>query len=252
MENSVLEQLAALAKIAEIDSEALRSETELKEIPERMGELDGNVKRLGEMLEAERTELNEADALLGAQDEELQNQNQSLARSKAKGARARNMREADAVERELDVIRRSMKEREEERTTLRAAIEKRRGSASKHEKELAELQKFAEDEHQKANTRTAELQAIRDKVMAGRRDLAAKLPADVLRRYEMIREKRSAGAVPIKNGICGGCNTSVRPNQAVAVRRGDTFEQCPRCQRLLFSPEAIKAYEDAKNAPTED
>jgi predicted nucleic acid-binding Zn-ribbon protein len=245
----MLEQLAALAKISEIDAEALRSETEIKEIPERMGELDGDVKRLGEMLEAERTGLNEADALLVAQEEELQNQNQSLAKSKAKGARARNMREADAVERELDVIRRQMKEREEERATLRAAIEKRRGSVGKHEKELAELQKFAEEEHQKADARMAELKAIRDRVMAGRRDLATKIPADVLRRYEMIREKRSYGAVPIKNGICGGCNPSVRPNQAIAVRRGETFEQCPRCQRLLFSPEAIKAYEDAKAAP---
>jgi predicted nucleic acid-binding Zn-ribbon protein len=245
----MLEQLAALAKISEIDAEALRSDNELKEIPERMGELDGDVKRLGEMLEAERTELNEADALLVAQEEELQNQSQSLAKSKAKGARARNMREADAVERELDVIRRQMKEREEERSTLRAAIEKRRGSVGKHEKELAELQKFAEEEHQKADARMAELKAIRDRVMAGRRELAAKIPADVLRRYEMIREKRNYGAVPIKNGICGGCNTSVRPNQAIAVRKGETFEQCPRCQRLLFSPEAIKAYEEAKAAP---
>jgi predicted nucleic acid-binding Zn-ribbon protein len=248
----VLEQLAALAKIAEIDAEALRSDTELKDIPERMAELDGDVRRLGEMLEAERTELNEADALLVAQEEELQNQSQSLARSKAKGARARNMREADAVERELEVIRRSMKEREEERATLRGAIEKRRGSVGKHEKELAELQKFADEERQKAEARITELQAIRERVMAGRRDLAAKIPADVLRRYEMIREKRQAGAVPIKNGICGGCNTAVRPNQAIAVRRGETFEQCPRCQRLLFSLEAIKAFEDAKAAPAQD
>ena len=46
----MLEQLAALAKIADIDAEALRSDTELKEIPERLGELDSDVKRLGEML----------------------------------------------------------------------------------------------------------------------------------------------------------------------------------------------------------
>jgi predicted nucleic acid-binding Zn-ribbon protein len=242
----VLEQLAALAKIADIDAEALRSDTELKQIPERLSELDNDVKRLGEMLSAERTELNEADALLVAQDEELQNQSQSLARSKAKGARARNMRETDAVDRELEVIRRSMKEREEGRATLRAAIDKRRGSVAKHEKELADLQQFATEERQKAEVRIAELQAVRDKVMAGRRELAAKIPADVMRRYDLIRDKRSAGAVPIKSGICGGCNTSVRPNQAIAVLRGETFEQCPRCQRIMFSPEAIKAYEEGK------
>lgn len=248
----MLEQLAALAKIADIDAEALRSDTELKEIPERMAELDADVRRLGDMLEAERNQLKEADALLVAQEEELQNQSQSLARSKAKGARARNMREADAVERELDVIRRSMKEREEERQTLRTAIEKRRGSVAKHEKELVELQKFADEERAKAEARMGELRATRERVMVGRRELSAKIAADVMRRYELIREKRGAGAVPIRNGICGGCNTSLRPNQTIAVRKGETFEQCPRCQRLLFSPEALKAYEDEKQAPAQD
>jgi predicted nucleic acid-binding Zn-ribbon protein len=245
----VLEQLAALAKIADIDSEALRSDLELKEIPERIAELEGDVKRLGELLDAERNELKEADSLLGAQEEELQNQSQALARSKAKGARARNMRETDAVERELEVIRRSMKDREEERGTLKAAIEKRRGSVDKHEKELAELERFAAEEKQKATTRLAELHAIRERVMAGRRELAAKLPADVLRRYELIRDKRAGiGAVTVKSGICTGCNTSLRPNQTIAVLRGETFEQCPRCQRLLFSPDAAKNSEEARPA----
>jgi predicted nucleic acid-binding Zn-ribbon protein len=248
----VLEQLAALAKIADMDAEALRSDTELKDIPERIAGLDNDVKRLGELLEAERTEMAEAAVLLSAQEDELQNQSQALARSKAKSARARNMREADAVERELEVVRRSMKEREEERGNLKAAIEKRSASVKKHESELAELGRFAAGEKQKAEVRLQELRAIREQVMAGRRELAATLPSEVFRRYEMIREKRAAGAVPIKNGICGGCNTAVRPNQAVAVLRGDTFEQCPRCQRLLFSLEAVRSYEKTKTAQQDE
>jgi predicted nucleic acid-binding Zn-ribbon protein len=247
----VIEQLAALAKIADIDAEGLRSQTELTEIPQRMAALEGDVARLGELLAAEKGEIEEADALLATQEDELQNQSQALARSKAKSARARNMREADAVERELETIRRSMKDREEERQTLRAAIEKRRGSMAKHESELAELRRFAEEEQQKAEVRMQELRALREQVMARRRELVVHLPADVLRRYEMIRDKRAAGAVAIKNGICGGCNTALRPNQVIAVLRGETFEQCPRCQRLLFSLEAIKGHEDAKAAASD-
>lgn len=236
----MLEQLAALAKISVIDAEALRSDIELREIPEHIAEFESNVKRLAELLEAERIELHEADVLLAAQEEELQNQSQALARSKAKSARARNMREADAVERELEVIRRSTKEREEERAKLRGAIEKRRASIAKRETELAELQRLAGEEKLVADTRITELRALREQVMAGRKDLVTKLPADILKRYELIREKRQAGAVAIKSNICGGCNTALRPNQVVAVLRGDTFEQCPRCQRLLFPPEALK------------
>ena len=245
----MIEQLAALARIAEIDSEALRSDTEINEIPEHMAELAADVQRLGELLDAERAEVKDAATLLSAQEEEMQNQNQSLAKSKAKSARARNMREADAVERELEVIRRGMKEREEEREKLRAAIEKRNGSVTKHEKELAELQRFEQEEKTKAEARLAELTAHRDKVMQGRRELAALLPPEVLRRYDMIRKARSGiGAAPVKSGICAGCHTSLRPQQVVAALRGETFEQCPRCQRFLFSPEALKGPQEAAPA----
>jgi predicted nucleic acid-binding Zn-ribbon protein len=249
----VLEQLAALAKIAEIDAEALRSDIELKEIPERMAELAADVQRLGEMLEAERTEVKDAATLLSTQEEEMQAQNQALAKSKAKSARARNMREADAVERELEVIRRTMKEREEERDKLRAAIEKRNGSVAKHEKELGELRRYEEEEKAKAETRLGELNAHRDKVMQGRRELAALLPREVIRRYDQIREKRAGvGAAPVKAGICAGCHTSLRPNQVIAALRGETFEQCPRCQRFLFSPEALKGGQEAAAPDSED
>jgi hypothetical protein len=248
----VIEQLAALAKIAEIDSEALRSDTELKEIPERMAELAADVQRLGELLDAERVEIKDAANLLSAQEEEMQSQNQSLAKSKAKSARARNMREADAVERELEVIRRGMKEREEEREKLRVAIEKRNGSVAKHEKELAELQRYEQEEKAKAETRLAELNAHRDKVMQGRRELAALLPPEVLRRYDMIRKARGGiGAAPVKSGICAGCHTSLRPQQVVSALRGETFEQCPRCQRFLFAPEALKGPQEPA-APDDD
>ena len=110
---------------------------------------------------------------------------------------------------------------------------------------------FAGEEKQKAETRLAELRAVRDRVMAGRRELAAKLPADVMRRYELIRDKRGGmGAVPVKGGISTGCNTSLRPMQNIAILRSETFEQCPRCQRLLFSPEAAKG-PDEPAQPTE-
>ncbi|MGD8858968.1 MAG: C4-type zinc ribbon domain-containing protein [Myxococcales bacterium] len=241
------DELIALAKISEIDSAALATDTELEELPAKMAELDGDVQKLGELLAAERQELQEAESLLQEQAEELNNQSQALARSKAKSARASNMREADAVERELEVIRRSMKEREEERDKLKAAIEKRRGSLDKHEQEFAELQKFVDDEKQKAEARLSELRATRESVLAGREELAAKVPKQILRRYEMVRSKRAGlGAVVVRGDVCTGCHTALTPSQSIAVKRGETFEQCPRCNRLLFSTTVMTAASELK------
>jgi uncharacterized protein len=245
----VIDQLVALAKIADIDAEALRTENELRDIPARIEALQGDVKKLGELLSAEKHDLADADRLLVAADEEIQNQNQSLAKSKSKGARAKNMREADAVERELETIRRLTKEREAERETLKEAISKRRQSVEKHEKEFSELESYVATEKQKADLRMAELTTTRDEVLKGRAALAVKVPGDVLRRYDMIRSKRQGvGAAAIKEGSCSGCFVVLTPQQVIAVSRAEEFAQCPRCQRILFSKEAVAKYEEAHRA----
>lgn len=246
----MIEQLVALAKIADIDAEALRADTELRDIPQRMGSLQSDVKKLGELLAAEKQELLDADKLLSAQEEEINNSSQALARSKAKGARVRNTREADAVERELETIRRLMKDRETERDTLREAIGKRRGSVDKHTREFSELEKFAADEQAKADARLAELNAARERILAGRSELVSKVPADVLRRYEMIRAKRQGmGMAAIKDGNCSGCFVALAPQQVIAIQRCEEFAQCPRCLRILYSPEAIAKYTDGAPTP---
>jgi predicted nucleic acid-binding Zn-ribbon protein len=236
----VIEQLAALAKIADIDAEALKAETELRDIPARIQSLRDDVKKLGELLAAERQQVADADRLLSAQDEEISNQSQALARSKQKGARARNMRETDAVERELETIRRLMKERETERETLKEAIGKRRGSVEKHEREFTELEKFANEEQTKADARLGELTQTRDRALVGRSELVPKVPADVMRRYDMIRSKRQGmGVASIDQGSCSGCFVVLAPQQVIAVQRAEEFVQCPRCVRFLYSREAI-------------
>jgi predicted nucleic acid-binding Zn-ribbon protein len=241
----VIEQLVALAKIADIDAEALRADNELRDIPQRMEALRSDVKKLGELLAAEKQQVSDAERLLGAQEDELSNQSQSLAKSKAKGARVRNTREADAVERELETIRRLMKERETERDALREAIGKRRVSLEKHERELSELETYAAQETQKADARLAELNQVRERILSGRSELAVKVPADVLRRYEMIRSKRQGiGVAAIKDSTCSGCFVVLTPQQVIAIQRAEDFAQCPRCQRILYSPQAVAKYEE--------
>ena len=92
----MIEQLVALAKIAGIDAEALRADTELRDIPLRMEALHGDVKKLGELLAAERQQLADADRLLSAQEDELDNQSKpwraQRPRARVSATRARRTR----------------------------------------------------------------------------------------------------------------------------------------------------------------
>jgi predicted nucleic acid-binding Zn-ribbon protein len=144
-----------------------------------------------------------------------------------------------------------MKERETERDTLREAIAKRRGSVQKHEREFSELEKFASEEQAKADTRLAELTQVRTRILTGRGELVTKVPADVLRRYEMIRSKRQGiGMAAVKDSTCSGCFVVLAPQQVIALQRGEEFAQCPRCQRILYSPGALAKYTDGAPTPS--
>lgn len=240
----MLEELAALSQIADIDSKALRAETELKEIPERVGGLEADYRGLSSLLDAERQQVAEASELLAAQDLEITNQNQALSKSKSKSAQARNSREVDAVERELEVIRRTIKDRESERDALRAAIRTRRESLEQRETNLSELEVVVAKEKSAGEARLKELQAELESVLSGREELAGKVTGPIMRRYGVIRARRGSGVSSIKAGSCVGCNVALAPQIAIKVQRGESIEQCPSCQRFLFSRSSAPTSED--------
>ena len=96
------DQLRALAKLAEIDTSASDLDQELQQIPQRIEEMRGDVGRLEAMLERERSQLAEAESLKTSHQADTATRNESLARAKAKSAQARNAREAEMAEREIE------------------------------------------------------------------------------------------------------------------------------------------------------
>jgi predicted nucleic acid-binding Zn-ribbon protein len=61
----------------------------------------------------------------------------------------------------------------------------------------------------------------------------------------MIRAKRQGiGVAAIRDSTCSGCFVVLAPQQVIAIQRSEEFAQCPRCQRILYSPEAMAKYTD--------
>jgi predicted nucleic acid-binding Zn-ribbon protein len=245
----VLEDLKALVKLAKIDILARDLEEELKNAPRRLEELQNDVNRLEELLKAEQQQLEEATSLYQAQDEGIKEQTQALARSKAKSAKARTMREADAVEKEMEVIRRMLKERESEREKLKEAIDKRGTILEQHKKEFEQLVAIVSEEEKTTRKRLAELEAQRADVLSGRDEQLSKITTGLIKRYDRVRSKRGGiGVVSISGDCCGGCHMVLPPQQVNAVHKAETLEQCPRCQRFMYDLELFNREEDP---PTE-
>lgn len=253
---SVREQLVALAKLGRIDSSTFELDRELREIPKEVDQLRESVALLEGLLAKERNELQQAQQLGEQQGETLREANDALSRAKQKAAKAKNAREAEAVERELDTNRRSIKDREAERDKLTAAIAQVSSSLAQHESEFSGLKEMLATKSAEAEARIAELEAKRKEALHGRDDLAALIPRDIVSRYDAIRGRRLTGVAEVRDGICQGCRMAVRPMQYIVIQREEGVERCANCQRFLYwgkwlEDEKLEAGEGSPVEPSE-
>ena len=234
----VREKLRALAKLAEIDGAARDLDAELVELPARLEAMRGDVQTLESMLAAERAQLSEAEALLAERQQELQARNEALTRAKAKGSKARNLKEADAAEREVDAARRSIKERQEELERIQETIAKKTESLSEREQQFEEARTMLQEEEKTGTARLAEVNEQRSHVVHGRDEQTAKLPKNIVKRYERLHTKSKYAAVAIvTDGTCVSCRFRLPPQLYIEVQRGEEFHECPQCRAFLVYTE---------------
>ena len=91
----------------------------------------------------------------------------------------------------------------------------------------------------KLEERQAGLEVQRKKLRKG-------VPAQLLKRYEFIRQRRNGTAIAsVQEGVCFGCHMNILPQQFIDLQKGEEILQCPHCQRILYWQE-VEAGEEAQ------
>ena len=175
---AVRDELKALAKLAQMDHSARDLDEELKRIPAHLEELRGSVQTLEALLAQERSQLTEAETLKVDRAAELKARVEGLQRARRNAAQATNMKESQAGEREVEVNRRAIKEREEDLKRIGEAIEAKTASLAEREKDFQEAQQMLHAEEETSKTKVDELEAERNKLLAGRDEIVG-----VIRQY---------------------------------------------------------------------
>jgi hypothetical protein len=84
-----------------------------------------------------------------------------------------------------------------------------------------------------------------------RKKLRKTVPAQLLKRYEFIRQRRNGTAIAaVFDGVCFGCHMNILPQQFIDLQKGVEILQCPHCQRILYWQEEEAAEGDATGQVT--
>ena len=246
-----MEELRALAKLALMDGAASAHEAELRDLPAKIEAMRADVQTLETLLSAERSQIDEAKALRDERQKDLQAKVDQLGAAKSKMSKASNLREADSAEREVEMTRRAIKEREEEVLTIEETLEKKSGSLGEREKQFEEARSILEGEAAAAKERLEVVAKERDEVLAGRDAVVAQIPKRIVKRYERLRTKPRHDAVSFiyTDGPCRSCRMALPAQLFIEVQRGEEFHECPQCRAFLihesFVPEVVEKRADA-------
>lgn len=226
------EELVALAKLAAMDASARHVEEELRELPARIESMRADVQVLESLLAQERAQLGEAEALRGAQADDLEARRASLANARKKVAQAHNLREANAAEREVEVNRQAIRDRESELERIGEAVEAKRASLAAREAQFEEARGMFEQEERRSSSRIEELAKERDALLEGRDKLVSDLPTKLFKRYERLRQRIPDVVAVLDSETCTGCRMALPPQRFVDAQKGEIVD-CPQCRRIV-------------------
>ena len=172
-----------------------------------------------------------------------------IEKSREKLARSRNERESVAAQREMEELRRLVRDREDEMSKLDALAERARTSAEESDARRTALTREIDGDAEGAAQALAAHEKERTE-LHGKREAAQKaLPVVLYRRYESIRTRRPKAIARTSDGTCNGCHIAVPPMMFQKMLRLEEFEQCPNCRRLLYYAAAAAPRADALDAP---
>lgn len=237
---SIREQIPYLEQLSAVDVEIKRIDEQLERHKSGLSGMRTEVKALEDRLKTDRETHAAMEKTRGELVTEVRQMTQQIERSRDKLNRSRNERESNAAQREIEELRKLLRDREDDVERLNLATEAARVAIDDAEGKRLALTGNLEGSSEGITSSIGELEAERAKNLDLRKGLASKLPKALLHKYEATRTRRPVAIAKTHDGTCLGCHLAVPPFMFQKMRRQEEFELCPHCRRVLYyvPPEA--------------
>ncbi len=203
------------------------------------------------MLAQQREQIEDTQAFCKEKEADIKSAEENARRARSRLTGVTSQRELTALNKELEIARRTNQQRTEEVVKLLDQLETAKADFAKKEEEWNALadQMTTLESNLISDIKNREEQAAEHR---GRQsEIRAGMDKPTLSRFDRISRGRNGYAVAfVVNDACLGCQVSVPPQQLVRLMRMESLESCQSCKRLIvhkasFSPEAEAAAEGA-------
>jgi len=231
---SITEQIRSLEELASVDAELKILEDQLNQERSTLDALTGSLQKLEDKLKADRAHVATIDKARSDFVGEVRTMMQQIEHSREKMNRSRNEREANAAQRELEELRKLVRDREEEIGKLTTEADAARQQIEATEGEAGKISGELGSREGDIHSRLGDVEKQKTSRLVDRGIAVKKLPPALYRRYETIRSKRGTGIAQTADGTCKACNMALPPQLFHRLRREPLLDQCPSCNRIIY------------------
>ncbi len=230
-----MEQVKVLLDLQEIMSRSRAVELEKRKVPLEVADLKSLFDEREAKYLAAQQEFEQAQKERREKEREIEEERDKVERAKSKLMSIKTNKEYYAMLKEIDATKRGNTAREDELLAILTRYEEA-------EKRLAELKAEVDEVGGRYRERMVDIEARMagfDKeiasIQAKKNEVAARLDLPLVRRFEMIFERRDGIAiVAARNQSCTGCHMNISPQLFNLLQRDDRIYSCPNCNRIIY------------------
>ncbi len=232
---SIAEQLVHLAELARVDARAKVVADKLESLPQPAKKADAAIARVKSDIDAATARKNGALLAKKQAETEAADERAKIRKWEARANELRGEREHAALSSEIGGAKRAIKHLEdaiiEQMESLEAVDKDLVGLTKRHTTAIAD----AKAEWDKVGDDLKQMKAEHDSFSTQKKALLADMPVPIIKRYDMIANKRQGVGVAIidTKDSCGACHMAIPAQLVIQIMRAQVVEACPACNRLL-------------------
>lgn len=143
-------------------------------------------------------------------------------------------------------IRKDIQKEEESLENLKITLEKKTQMIEAQEEELKKETERIESNIQDKKSAIESLEQEEKEITPGMNE-------NIIYKFErIIKNKSGVGIVPVKNGVCSGCNMILPAQFVNDVRTHKDILFCPYCSRILFYEDTMESIDEAVTGISEE
>jgi hypothetical protein len=228
------EQIAHLEELSTIDEQLRRIEEQLKARREGLQGLKTSLHDLESRLGTDRDAVSQMEKTQKDLHAEVRNLLGQIERSREKYSRCRTERETVAAQRELEELRKLVRDREDEMERIGNIAQTARNSIGDAEGKATDVRAELDGTSEGTLGTIGDLEKEKAALEARRLIPQKALPPVLFRRYDSVRARRPRAIASTNNGTCNGCNIAIPPMMYQKIMRMEEFDQCPNCRRIVY------------------